>query len=389
MNILVITSDIPPVPGGISVFVFNACKQLQHHGHRVEVLAPMQSGVQGISVEHPFPVHRYRCSGFLSSLIPIGATFRHCFQNRVDVIFFGLFMSTHALGALLLSKLVGIPYLVLVHGYDLDGYFRMSKIDNIAAKFVLKNASWVFANSNYTRERAIALGYDFSKITVVNPGVDLDRFKPGIEVSDIADCYGLHGKKVILTVSRLDKRKAHADILRALPCVIKKIPNAKYLIAGAGPEKRGLKAMVDELGLHSHVAFTGHVPDLDLPALYCACDLFVMPSLMVGNSFEGFGIVFIEASACGKPVVGSRSGGIPDAVIDGVTGQLVEPGDVEGIAQTLIKLLTESQHAYSLGTNGRKRAEREFGWESVGEILNTALCNLDSKTTSRRWVKSD
>lgn len=383
MKILFLTQDSFSSPGGIAVFLHNICVQLCQIGHTVDVLLPMSEISLKNSSVQPYRMHQYASLRHLSSLAPICRTLALHQRHRYDVIVVGQFMTTQSLGVVLVSRFFRIPYVILVHGYDLDGYFQMSRIDNVIARFVLTNASWVLANSSYTRQRAIELGYDLKKVTVVNPGVDINRFKPGIENSGIRFRYGLGGNKVILTVSRLVERKGHADILRALPDVIARVPNVIYLIAGTGPEKHRLEAMVEKLSLNSYVVFTGSLPDQDLPGLFCACDVFAMPSIEVGANYEGFGIVFIEASACAKPVIGTNSGGIPDAISNGVTGILTEPGDIQELSQALITLLTDAEHAHTLGVNGRKRAEKQFSWEKAGEKFNTVLNNLNLSGHSR------
>ena len=164
----------------------------------------------------------------------------------------------------------------------------------------------------------------------------------------------------------------------ALPLVLKEIPNLKYLIVGKGPEETRLKSIVQQLGIQEHVVFAGHVEHNVLPQYYCLCDVFIMPSCVSGENFESFGIVFTEAGACAKPVIGSKTGGISDAVVDGVTGLLVEPYNTEEIAQALISLLTNEQLVLTLGKNGRVRVENELTWQVMGDRIVALLQNLKS-----------
>ena len=175
----------------------------------------------------------------------------------------------------------------------------------------------------------------------------------------------------MLTVGRLVGRKNIEGVLRALPRVTEMVPNLLYLIAGDGKDRERLEVASAQMGLSPFVRFLGYVPDGLLPALYCASDVFLMPSLERKNSqdYEGFGIVFSEANACGKPVIGGRSGGMADAVIDGETGLLVDPHSVDEIAAAIIRLLTDQELAHRLGENGRRRVERELSWERVAERL--------------------
>lgn len=132
---------------------------------------------------------------------------------------------------------------------------------------------------------------------------------------------------------------------------------------------------MNELGLQKHVVFAGYIEEKELSEVYCACNVFIMPSyeIKIEGNYEGFGIAFLEAGPCGKPVIGSNSGGIPEAVINEVTGLLVEPMDVKTITEALIRLLIDEDYSRTLGENGRRRVERECSWRMVGEKIMAAL----------------
>ena len=180
---------------------------------------------------------------------------------------------------------------------------------------------------------------------------------------------------MILTVGRLVERKGHDMVIRALPGIERAVGPVRYVVAGAGPEEPRLRALAREVGCASDVRFIGPVSGEDLAALYSACDVFVMPSraLAQRDGVEGFGIVFLEAGACAKPVVGGRSGGITDAVLDGVTGMLVDPADGAELQAVLIRLLDDPVEAQRLGARGRQRVEAlAQSWEpTVRQIFAT------------------
>ncbi len=252
---------------------------------------------------------------------------------------------------------------------------------------VLRNANMVIANSNFTRKVLnCSMNVESSKIVVVNPPVDTAKFKPGIGCDDVIMKYRLNGKKVILTVGRLsdkEKYKGQDAVIKALPRVSKRIPDVIYLIVGRGDDMERLKALVRDLGLEKKVIFAGYVPDEDLLQYYNACDLFIMPSREKmeedgkGKKVEGFGIVFLEANACGKPVIGGRSGGIEDAVIDGVTGLLIDPENIDEIAGAIIRILTDDVLARKLAMQGKMRVENELSCEKavakVKEVANSMV----------------
>ncbi len=185
------------------------------------------------------------------------------------------------------------------------------------------------------------------------------------EVAEIKKRYGLQGKQVILTLARLTARKGHDVVLQALPAVFAIHPDAVYVVAGKGENESKLRQLVQQLGLTQKVIFTGFVPDEEKAILYSACDVYVLLSRQEGIQVEGFGITLLEASACARPVVAGRHGGVLDAVEDGVTGLLVEPDDVEGVATAIKSLLGDGEYARVLGENGRLKVETYANWHNV------------------------
>ena len=202
------------------------------------------------------------------------------------------------------------------------------------------------------------------------------KFRRHAQESNIIEEYGLQGKKILMTASRLVAKKNHENVLKSLPLVIKVIPDIIYIIIGKGKEEEKLIRLTKDMGLGKYVKFVGFVEPKDMPMYYDICDIFIMPSKTVDFDYESFGIVYIEANACGKPVIGGKSGGVEDAVIDGVTGLLVDPENIEEIAQTIIRLLTDREYARKLGENGRRRVENELNWKTTGKKIEEVLVKL-------------
>ncbi len=238
----------------------------------------------------------------------------------------------------------------------------------------MKNSKKVIALGSYQRISLLQLGIQEEKINVVPEGVDLEKFNPNIDSSDIIEKYG-DGNKIVLTVSRLVKRKGHDMVIKALPDVLKKVPDVRYLIVGTGAEESNLKRMTEDLGLREHVVFTGFVPESDLPKYYNACDVFIMANREINGDIEGFGIVFLEANACCKPVIGGKSGGTMDAIENGKTGFLVNPLNVEEISNALITLLTDSDLSERLGKTGRIRVKERFSYFTIAKEINKIFEN--------------
>jgi phosphatidylinositol alpha-1,6-mannosyltransferase len=265
------------------------------------------------------------------------------------------------------SRLLDKPYFISVYGGEVLHDFRALSVRRNFA-----SARAVIAISSYTKSLLAGLGVNEKKVHVIPCGTDPQRFRPGIDGSAIRRKFGLAGKKVILSVSRLVKRKGHANVIAALPGVIEKVPGAHYLIVGKGPEEDSLQAQVRDGGLSDAVTFAGYADESELPSCYAACDVFVMPSFAAqrGENVEGFGIAYLEANACGKPVIGGRTGGVPDAIAEGETGLIVDPLDVEEIGKAIVEILADEKKARAMGLAGRKRVEHRYNWRSVTkEIL--------------------
>lgn len=378
---LLITSDFPPMASGIARQLYHTWRLLPED--KVLILAPKLNGSESIDgklpikvLRRPFPVSN---TSLLARLIKsfllllyvwpllkgLGITKLHCSAP----------MSTGFCG-LVFKKTKNIPYVVYVYGGEIKKYskFRPSLP---FMKSILVNAQKIVSNSVYSASEFIDyFNIPKENFTVINPGVDTDRFIPGPRSGVLEERHNLKGKKVILTVARLVERKGHDMVLEALVDVAREISDIAYIIAGTGPDEKKLKRLSERLGLEDKVIFAGFVTDGQLPAYYQTADLYVMPNRKtegVLEAIEGFGISFIEASACGKAVIGGKSGGVTDSIADGETGILVEPLDKKSIACAIIKLLQDGELARKMGENGRIRAEKYFRWECLSKKLEGLL----------------
>jgi phosphatidylinositol alpha-1,6-mannosyltransferase len=208
------------------------------------------------------------------------------------------------------------------------------------------------------------------RIALINPGVDVQRYRPGLPCADLRASIGLSaGQKLILSVGRLSRRKGFDQTIRALPALLARGLDARYAIVGIGEDRDYLDGLARECGVAERVKLLGHVAQEDLPRWYNAADVVVMPNREIDGDVEGFGMVFIEAAACGKPAVAGRSGGTGSAVVDGQTGLLVDGASVDAIADALTRILSDADYARTLGETGHLRARREFSWEQVAERI--------------------
>jgi phosphatidylinositol alpha-1,6-mannosyltransferase len=205
------------------------------------------------------------------------------------------------------------------------------------------------------------LGVSKEKIKLIYPKTDFMKFDRSMEIGSIVDKYHLKGKSIILSINRLIERKGNDVMVQAMPAILKEIPNAVYVIGGSGQYEGKLREMVKDFHLEERVIFVNNLSDNEVIKFYKSCDVFVMPSRTLRQEdTEGFGVVFLEANACGKPVIGGRSGGIPEAVAEGYSGLLVDPLNVDEIARAVIRLLKDKDYATQLGTQGKKRVQEQF-----------------------------
>lgn len=360
MKILLATNDFPPKVGGIQTYCYELAKNLTSLGEEVTVLAPRVEGDLEFDKRQNFKTIRIK-----NKLNLYLAFFSILRKEKIERILVG-HRANYARLASWANLLFKTPYVIIVYGGEILLSGRKRSI-----KKGFKRVRKVITISHFTKERLIEIGILEKKILVVHPGVDPVKFNPRLDPLPIKKKYNLEGKKVILTVSHLVKRKGHHNVLKALPQVSGKVLNLIYLIVGKGKEEEMLKGVVRDLKLEERVVFAGEIKEKEIPLYYAACDIFIMPSYEIKDrgDVEGFGIVYLEANACGKPVIGGRSGGVTDAVIDGETGFLVDPLNINQIAEALVKLLTDSELARKLGEEGRKRVERELNWQEMARKI--------------------
>lgn len=269
----------------------------------------------------------------------------------------------------------GVPYGMPVYGTELlliQEKIRRSRVKRRTAGSILRKARVLVAISRWTADLAReVLGMLHLEIPVetVPLGTTPSHFRPGVDPTAVRAKYGLHDGPWLLTVARLQWHKGIDTVMKALPAIRARHPNARYAVAGTGELLPKFERLARELGLRDTVRFLGGVPDDELPALYNAADLYVGASRRVEGLAEGFGISLVEASACGLAVVGGRSGGVPDAVRDGETGILVDPDDPAAVAARVNELLGNPERCKQLGAAGRRAVETYYNWDRVAKDL--------------------
>jgi len=266
--------------------------------------------------------------------------------------------------------LQGTPHVFTFHGVTDVRFWRSLKrrCDMLNAKLGiflgLRGADRVIAVSEYLR-RVLKNDFGARNIVVIPNGVDTEFYNPKVSGDEMRRKLKLESSPTVLYVGRVVPHKGLQYLVRAAPLVLRELPETKFVITGEEKEDgQEIKKLVDKMGVGNSVTFTGYVPEEDLPRIYAACDVFCSPSL-----WEGFGMPFIEASACGKPCVGFRTRAVPEVIKDYSTGILVEPGNVKQLAEALSTILSDKGLAKRMGAKAAERVEKYYSWERIVDQL--------------------
>jgi len=362
---LLVTNDFPPRVGGIQRTLESLVRELP--AERIAVMAPSHEGDDVYDRAAPFPVLR-QAEPFLwprpgtSSRIDRGAR-----MAGAEVVLFGATVPLALAGPGLAAR--GIPYLSAAHGFEY--WTSIAPVTNAVMRYATSRASRVPVLCSEFIARRVRTAVPRSvPVSVLRPGADVERFHPDVATAPVRAALGLDGRPSVVCVSRLVPRKGQDVLIRALPLVRRRVPEAVLVIVGSGPYEARLRGLTEDLAPGA-VRFVGQVSDDELPSYYAVGDVFAMPcrSRLGGMEVEGWGNVFIEAAACGRPVVVGDSGGAPEALIDGETGLLVDGRDVHAVADTLTTLLLDPGAATKLGDAGRERVLRSHTWPRIAEVL--------------------
>lgn len=373
MRLILVTQDFPPDVGGTQTYSFEVANWLAKWCEDFVIVAPKVPGCEAIDAILPYEVIRLECSynqlGFKTGKTLVNLAYERGFDSVFHVQWSTIISGVYA------RSRSPIKYIyAAAHGREL--LLRplpfFNSWYNAFRKILLQKADLHFPVSHYTGSLLTELGISEASIEVVPNGVNIDRFYP-VNVDLEKSKLGLEDKKVILTVCRLVERKGIDVVINALPELARKIPEIKYLIAGTGPDLQRLQRLAEQLGVSDYISFLGYIPDEQLNEIYNLCDVFVMPSHHRPPEVEGFGLVFLEAGATGKPCLGTTAGGISDAIQDGQTGYLVQPNDYQGLTDALTRLLKDEDLASRMGDNARFYIMNQCNWEERVKHIYTTL----------------
>lgn len=392
MKILQMCTRFPPAPGGVETDVYKIAKELTRKGHAVSVFA------SDLYTETPFrkvdekngtytkydgiPVRRFRAYTpggemhyvFEPGMVPGALT------EDADIVHahsYGYFQ-THVAG---LMKSLGRCKFVFSTHYHPDWSMwggdkrkTLRRIyDRAFAKNIMKSADAIVVESASEAEMLRSLtGLELANTVTIPPGIDWEKFENPVRPTLFREKYEIDCRYVLF-VGRLASNKGLDTLLEAVPIIAKEYTDVKIVIAG---EDAGMRAHLEKkaefLGVRDIVVFTGHIKDENvLLSAYSGCDVFVLPS-----EYEAFGIVLLEAMASGKPCIGTNVGGIPESVIHGKTGLLVEYGNRDILAERICQLLLDDTARKRLGETARNRVREHFTWEKVGEQFEILYNNV-------------
>jgi phosphatidylinositol alpha-1,6-mannosyltransferase len=365
LRLLMITELFLPTKGGTAVSFDDDFRRLG--GKQVHIITADVPGAAEFDRNHPNSIHRlvFKRHEWLKpeSLFIYSKLFLRSLwltvTRRITTIFAGRALP-EGLVALIVARLTRRPVLIYAHGEELTGWGRGRKFQ--AMCFAMRKADWILSNSDNTRDTLISLiGVDPQRIALIYPTVDEDRFRPDLQCGDLRSTIGVTGdKKLILSVGRLLRRKGFDNVIRSLPALLEQGLDIEYALIGIGEDLDFLQRLARDLNVAHRVHFLGHVTYEDLPRWYNACDLFAMPNRDIDGDSEGFGLVFLEAAASGKPAVAGKAGGTGSAIVDGETGLRVDGENVEEIAQALTRLLRDPAEAAEMGRKARLRVLANF-----------------------------
>lgn len=367
---LIVTNDFPPRQGGIQSFVHEVA--IRQPAGSVVVYASNYDGAADFDAAQPYPVIRHPTG----LLLPTPGARRRIVavtkEYGTSAVWFGA-AAPLALLAPALRRAGAERIIASTHGHE-AGWALLPGARRVLRRIGDECDVVTYLSEYFHRRLAPALGRR-ATLRRLTPGVDIETFQPGVDGAAVRAQHGLADRPVVVCVSRMVPRKGQDALVRALPAIRRAVPDAMLLLVGSGPYHAHLRRLVRRMGMAQHVVLTGSVPANQLPAYYAAGDVFAMPcrTRRHGLDVEGLGIVYLEASALGLPVIVGDSGGAPEAVRDGETGYLVNGRDVRAIAERSAELLDDAPLRAKFGEAGRQWVLNAWRWDSAAARLRELL----------------
>ena len=369
--ILLITNDLGPRAGGIETFILGLLSQLD--GKQIVIYTSSQEGDtefdDALASKYGLVVVRDRAKVLLPTPRVFADIVKVLRQYQSSVIWYGA-TAPLAWMAPFFKKIGVRKQIGMTHGHEV--WWAKLWPFSWALRRMGNALDVVTYLGDFTRDAMKKSLGSRPELVRIAPGISIDHFVPsatGQKPLDLVEKYNLAGRQVMISVGRLVHRKGQDRLIQALPEIISRVPNVMLLLIGIGPYEDHLRKLAREFKVESYIQFLGRLQYDQLPQHIQLGDLFAMPSRsrFFGLEVEGLGIVYLEASACGIPVIAGKSGGAPDAVIEGVTGVTVDGNDVHQIAQAAVDLLTHPEKARAMGAAGREWSVAEWNWPRWGQ----------------------
>jgi len=371
-RVLVVTNDFPPRPGGIQTFVYELLRQ--RDPEKVVVYTSRWKGWEAFDREQKFSVIRENTSVLLPTPRVRKRAAELMRSHGCSSVLFGAAAPLGLMGPSL--RAVGADRIVaLTHGHE-AGWAQLPLARQLLRR-IGEGVDTITYLGEYTRNRiASALTPAAAgRMVRLTPGVDTSVFRPDAGGAEVRERYQLHDRPVVVCVSRLMPRKGQDTLVRLLPDIQRQVPDAALMLVGGGRYRPKLQRLAEDSHARRDIIFTGSVPWPDLPAHYAAGDVFAMPcrTRRAGLDVEGLGIVYLEASATGLPVIAGSSGGAADAVINGETGFVIEGDSAASVTARVSELLLDPNLARSLGHHGRRWVTDDWSWRGQLAVLSGLL----------------
>lgn len=370
---LLITNDFPPRPGGIQSYLQNLVDLLPPED--IVVYAPRWRGRTHIDfdAEVPYRVYRHRTTLMLPTPFVARRAADIVRREQISTVWFGA-AAPLAVLAPAMRRAGAQRVLASTHGHEV-GWSMLPGARQVLGH-IGRHTDVITFVSRYTRGRFASAFGAHAALEYLPPGVDVTRFAPDpVLRQKFRERHELGDRPTILCLSRLVPRKGQDVLIRALPLIRRTIPDAVLVVVGGGPYAEKLHALAAEVGIEEEVIFTGSVPAEELSAYHNIADVFAMPSRTRGGGLdvEGLGIVYLEASATGVPVVAGLSGGAPETVVEGVTGTTVDGTDVDAVAMAILSILGDRAAAAEMGAAGRRFVVENWQWSQMAARLRQLL----------------
>lgn len=376
MRVLVVTNDLPPRVGGIQYYVDQLARGLVSAGDEVVLFGSRSPGADAWDAEAPYEVVRAATSVLLPTPPVRHRVHRLVERTGAEAVVFGAAFPLGLMGPGIRAR-TGVPYVAFTHGLEVStvrapgGWLPLRRIGD--------GAGAITYVSHWCRRLLEPAFGPRPRHVMLPPAVDPAEYHAGVDGAEVRRRLGVEPEEpLVVCVSRLVPRKGQDVLISGLGELRRRVPGARLMIVGGGPHEEALRRLAEEAGVAEHVVFTGMVADDELPEHFAAADVFAMPcrERRRGLEVEAFGIVFLQAEAVGVPVIAGNIGGVPDSLVDGRTGVLVDGTDTSAVIDALVELLGDVDRRCRMGLAAAELVAEGFTWPHRTEELRRLLAEV-------------